>query len=131
MKTRLTIKNKQNEVLQFAIFEDQQTMDDFIEMLATTHPYGKPEHQVEVSPEVRNEQGEIVTGAIYETIPAEYVVEIEDITAQVNQAEINEAALRYLAETDYLVIRSIDDPSKPVSDEVKALRQAARDSIVK
>lgn len=53
------------------------------------------------------------------------------VEAKVSQAEINAAAIKYLAETDYLVIRSVDDPSKPVSDEVKALRQAARDSIVK
>lgn len=53
------------------------------------------------------------------------------VEAKVSQEEINAAAIKYLAETDYLVIRSVDDPSKPVSDEVKALRQAARDSIVK
>ena len=53
------------------------------------------------------------------------------VEQKISQAEINAAALKYLADTDYLVIRSIDDPSKQVSEEVKQLRQQARDRIVR
>lgn len=51
--------------------------------------------------------------------------------AKQSQKAINEQALKYLAETDYMVLREVHDPSKPVSEEIKQLRQAARDSIVR
>jgi hypothetical protein len=63
-------------------------------------------------------------------LPAEYTVEIEDITSQVAQYAVNEQALRYLAETDWLIIREID-AGVPCPVEIKTERQAARDRIVR
>ena len=51
--------------------------------------------------------------------------------AKNNQAAVNAKALQYLADTDYLVIRSIDDPTKPVNEEIKQLRAEARLKIVR
>lgn len=125
---KVSIKNKvSQQITNQAEFDNQAQIDAWVEECEKVEAFGKPEHQVEIL----DEDNKSFEPKQFETILAEYTIEIEDVTAQVNQAEINEAALRYLAETDYLVLRSVDDPSKPVSDEVKALRQAARDSIVK
>lgn len=67
------------------------------------------------------------TGVI---LPAEYTVEIEDITAQVAQQAINAEALAYLASTDWLIIREMD-AGTPCPAEIKAERAAARARIVK
>lgn len=64
-------------------------------------------------------------------LPAEYTIEIEDITAQVEQERINQEALAYLAATDWMVIRAQEDASKPVPSEVAEARQQARNRIVK
>lgn len=66
------------------------------------------------------------TGVI---LPAEYTIEIEDITAQVAQEAINAEALAYLASTDWLVIREVD-AGTPCPAEIKALRAEARSKIV-
>lgn len=61
---------------------------------------------------------------------AEYTIEIEDITAQLEQERINKEALEYLASTDWMVIREMDS-GIPCPAEIKSLRQAARERIVK
>lgn len=70
-------------------------------------------------------EGEL-TGVI---LPAEYTIEIEDITAQVEQQKINEEALAYLASTDWMIIRAMDS-GIPCPEEVKQARAEARAKIV-
>lgn len=99
------------------------------------------------SPAVMDEAGNIVqaeipeTPAVYsEAIPArthkevklraEYSVEIEDISAQVEQERINAEALAYLASSDWYILREID-AGVPCPAEVKAERAAARARIVR
>lgn len=67
------------------------------------------------------------TGVI---LPAEYTIEIEDITAQVEQQKINEEALAYLASTDWMIIRAMDS-GVPCPEEVKQARAEARAKIVR
>jgi hypothetical protein len=67
------------------------------------------------------------TGVI---LPAEYTIEIEDITAQVAQEAVNAEALAYLASTDWLIIREVD-AGVPCPAEIKAERAAARARIVR
>ena len=68
--------------------------------------WGKPEHQVVVTEAVYDEEtSEILEEAVYETIPAEYTIEIEDVTAQVDQERINAEAQAFLDESDYRVLR--------------------------
>ena len=67
------------------------------------------------------------TGVI---LPAEYIIEIEDITAQVAQEVINAEALAYLASTDWLIIREVDS-GVPCPVEIKTLRAEARAKIVR
>jgi len=99
------------------------------------------------SPAVMDEAGNIVEAeipevpAVYsEAIPAkthkevklkaEYTIEIEDISAQVEQERINAEALAYLASSDWYILREID-AGVPCPAEVKAERAAARARIVK
>ena len=63
-------------------------------------------------------------------LKAEYTIEIEDITAQVEQQRVNQEALAYLASTDWYIIREIDQGT-PCPAEVKAERAAARARIVR
>ena len=63
-------------------------------------------------------------------LKAEYLVEIIDITESHNQAKTNDEALKYLAETDWMVIREVDS-GVPCPAEIKQKRQEARELIVK
>jgi hypothetical protein len=102
--------------------------------------WGKPEHtiQVEVSPYVPaeyDEEGELISEAVEaifedEIVPSEFTIEIEDISEQVEQERINTTALRYLAETDWIVTRAIER-GEELSAEFKAEREAARASVVR
>lgn len=71
----------------------------------------------------------------YKYVPQPTMEELQalapKVEAKIAQAETNAKALAYLASTDYLVLRAIDDPTKPVPEEIKVLRQAARESIQK
>jgi len=52
-----------------------------------------------------------------------------EMVAKQNQVKLNATSLQYLASTDWMVIRAAEGGT-PLSLEVKALRQAARDAIV-
>lgn len=125
MKNKLTIKNVQGEYLQHVIFEDQETQDSFVEMLAATSAWGKAEHQVEIL----DEEGKSLDPKQYETIASEYSIEIEDVTVQLEQQKINEEARVYLASTDWMVLRMMDIGT-PIPEGIQVLRQQARDRIL-
>lgn len=100
---KLLIKNIHNETLQTAIFENQNSIDDFLEVLANSHAWGSPE---------------------------EYFVEVLDVTAEVEQQRINDEALAYLVSTDYMLLRELDG-GIAMSAEVKLARAEARARIVR
>lgn len=99
----------------------------------------KPESTIQVQKEL--EDGSIVIED--EVVPAaeeqfymeykfaaEYDVEVEDVSAQVEQEAVNKAALEYLASTDWMIVREVEGGSLcPV--EVKQARAAARARIVR
>jgi len=61
-------------------------------------------------------------------LKAEYSVEIEDITAKLEQEKVNAEALAYLASTDWLIVRQMDTGT-PCPEEIRLARQAARERI--
>ena len=102
--------------------------------------FGKPERWVDE--ELCDLQGEVIAEAIAEQIiggpesehkqykfAAQYVIEQEDITAQLAQAETNAQSLKYLLETDWYVIRKAET-NVDIPAEVLTLRAAARAAIV-
>ena len=94
MKKLSVIKNGAS--VQDVRFEDDKTMQDFIEMLANTGAWGKPERWVQDTPmnplsaedkakskanrKVKGPTGEDITEYQFE---AEYTIDIKDITAEV------------------------------------------------
>lgn len=66
----------------------------------------------------------------YKGSEGEYTVEIIDVTAEVNQAKDNEQALKYLADTDWYIIREMDSGVECPS-EVKQARAEARAKVIK
>lgn len=56
---------------------------------------------------------------------------IENISAELAQRAINAEAQAFLDSTDWMCLRALENPSKPVPEDIKAQRQAARDRIVK
>lgn len=62
--------------------------------------------------------------------PEGYWVEWIDITAEVDQVRINAESLKYLAVTDWLIIREVD-AGIPCPVEVKLTRQQMRARIVR
>lgn len=106
------------------------------EILAVEGVEGKPEQpEVKEIRVIAQTQGSDEDLAVWlegdkHKYPEGYWVEYEDITAQVEQEKINQEALKYLADTDWLIIREIDTGVFcPL--EVKQARQEARARIVK
>jgi hypothetical protein len=105
-----------------------------------SHPAISTESQVEISPAVIDENGVEISPAQFETQVTEtpareeviegYMVEIVDISAQIEQEKTNAEALAFLAATDWMVIRAMER-GENLSAELKAERQAARDRIVR
>ena len=62
--------------------------------------------------------------------PEGYWVEWIDITAEVEQERINAESLKYLADTDWLIIREVD-AGVPCPSDIKQLRAEARSKIVR
>lgn len=112
---KIIVKATQNEWI--ATMEDPS---EWIAKCVAENAWGLPdraEYDAEGNP----------TGVI---LPAEYTIEIEDITARVAQEAINAEALAYLASTDWLIIREVD-AGVPCPVEIKTLRAEARAKIVR
>lgn len=116
-----------NEVVtNSASFETLEEINIWLSNHITLGCFGKPEHQVELL----DANGLSFDPPQFNTISSEFQFEIEDITDEVEQEEININALKFLAETDFYVTRFIEEGiSYP--EEIKIARQAARERIVR
>lgn len=110
--------------------------------------WGQPERTVVVTPEVPaheivdEETGEIIqvaaVPAVMETLPAEYEIVVTDISNEIDQRSINEAAYAFLKAADWkrnrhLSQKLIGHPLSMTDEEFMAMEleaQAARDRIV-
>ena len=128
---------KQDVVTNQASFSTREEADQWLAQHESMGSFGQKkqviEQQVEVSPAVLDEEGKELSPAQYEEQELElpgYEVEVEDLSAKLEQERINAEALAFLAATDYIVIRAAER-GEELSPEFKAERQAARDRIVK
>jgi hypothetical protein len=136
-----------------ASFESQELADAWLSKHIGMGSFGSPRYEmqsVEISPavlemqEILDEQGasfdppqfeEVeIQAAVFEdqqveVNPAGYEISIEDISAQLAQAAINESALAYLASTDWYCSRLIET-SVAIPQDILDARAAARLSIV-
>ena len=94
----------------------------------------KPESIVQVQKELEDGSiitEDVVTPAVEEEsymeyfFPAEYTIEITDITAEIEQEKEQAEARRYLNETDWMLIRELEG-GKKVPSKVKDSRAEAR-----
>ena len=119
MKLVKVIKNGQ--VVQPVKFDNDADMNAWIQMLADTAAWGKPER-----PEL-NEMGE-PTGVV---LPAEYEVIVEDITAQVQAEKAAKEAKKLTKEKRKADRKAIDWSknltTKQLQEIVKSLIEALED----
>jgi hypothetical protein len=114
---KIIIKNKNGIQTHGAEMENPT---EWIANCVSNNLWGKPE-QIEL-----DENGN-PTGVI---IPAEYTIEITDITSQFQQEQINKESQEYLNSTDWYIIREMD-AGIPCPVEIKTLRANARAAIIK
>lgn len=130
--------NKNSQITNQASFPSQEEAQAWLSHHEGMKSFGEPaqtiQQQVELSPAVFDEEGNELSPAVTEMqevhIPGSYEVEILDISAQLEQAQINAEALAFLASTDWMVTRAVER-GEELSSEFKAERQAARQRIVK
>jgi hypothetical protein len=137
-----------------ASFETQEELDAWLNKHIGMGSFGSPRYEmqsVEISPavlemqEILDEQGasfdppqfeEVeIQAAVFEDQQVEvnpdgYEISIEDISAQLAQAAINESALAYLASTDWYVTR-FAETSLAIPQDILDARAAARAAIVR
>jgi hypothetical protein len=78
---KVTIKNNNNEILQVALFDNDQVMNEWIELLSKTSALGKDAYTETIKAPM-DEQGNPIGQDEIVNHEAEYTVTIEDITAQ-------------------------------------------------
>ena len=137
---KIIIKNKAGEIGWGAQMEDPTA---WITECVASDAWGKPERwalykdepmaeaydEADVLEE-KVEQDSFGVDVKMVKLKAEYTIEIEDITTQIEQERVNQEALAYLSSTDWYIIREIDQGT-PCPAEIKAERAAARARIVR
>ena len=131
MKKINIIKN--NTITNLAHFDLQSELDSWLNFHIQANTFGLPERPELILDETTGEM--IPTG---NTLPAEYEIVIEDITAQVEQEKINQEARQFLSSTDWKILRHRDQVDLGVTtsltqDEFQLLlneRQLARQRVV-
>jgi hypothetical protein len=152
MKKITILKN--DIIVQTAIFDNDQSMNDFIQMLASTSAWGNTEQSIhhlaieaipgnpahDAIPAVFDSEGNEISPmipaiaevvacdgipAFIEIIPAEYSIEISDCTTEIANQQEKAAALAYLNATDFKIIKSLE-LGIPVAEDVLSARSAAR-----
>lgn len=143
-----------NRITYQAQFESQELAQSWIEsqLNESSKPFGKPERWVledeeDISSAIASREREILSASenidedgVITTIPAQivieyklpctYIIQIEDVTSQVEQKYINMEAEKYLRSTDWYIIREIDG-GVPCPPDIKIARADARVRIVR
>ena len=101
-------------------FETQEKANEWVQKGIQDNYWGKPER-----PELDSDGVE--TGNI---LPAEYSVEVVDITAANEQERINRESLNYLESTDWYVVRKAET-GVDIPAEILTARAQARLNIVR
>lgn len=128
---------RQGIVTNRLILEDSECAA-YIEVAKARNEFGQNEYVVsyrnEVTPATLDESGNTLTDAVYElveeTVPANYTLEVTDITTDYNQNKANQEALLYLASTDWYAVRFAETGTE-IPDDIKIQRAAARTQIVR
>lgn len=131
---------KNNVLTNQLSFESQETLEVGLAYHKSINSFGRnaSTETVVISPgipAVLDENGAEIYAGVAEVVdivqvPADYTIVIEDIIDNSVQEKINADALKFLAETDYMIIREYET-GIICPEEIKDQRQAARDRIIK
>lgn len=132
---------KNSTITHSAKFETQEMLEQWLAKHEKIGTFGTPAHtvQLELTPAIIGENGEVIQEATFEevNVPADYTYEIIDISAQI-QAQKNSAdARKFLADTDWKILRHQDQQALGIATSLTAQeffdllqeRQAAREAI--
>jgi hypothetical protein len=135
---QVIIKNLQNEITHGAEFETIELAQNWINEVKPSGAWGKIERVVQdtlLNPVSDEDKAkailvEDVIGFNDEiikqyTLPQEFTIEIEDLTVQLQLEKEKQEAIKYLADTDWYIIRELDNGT-PCPVEIKQLRAEAR-----
>jgi hypothetical protein len=125
MKRVTIIKNNTST---YTDFESEERLNAWLEKHIAKNTFGLPER-----PEMalNEESGELEATGV--TLPAEYSIVIEDISAQLEQDAINSEALAFLAESDWkrqrhLSQKALEIPTSLSEAEYLAMEQECQDA---
>jgi hypothetical protein len=139
----VTITNKKDSRIGWqATFATQELADAWIAKVSQEAQLGQPERWVseeqadieealdtrEVDLDANPARDLLARTETQYLMPAEFIVEQEDITAKFAQDQARAEARGYLNSTDWYIIREMDS-GEPCPAEVKTLRAAARAAI--
>lgn len=137
---KMVIKNLQGTMIGGCVENTQQEAEALIESRKLRGDYGKvagvynesvlSEEEKVGAVEILPEGDQLFIERQFQ-IQDQFTVEQVDISAQIEQERINKESLKFLADTDWMVVRSLEDPSKPVPEDIKTQRQQARERIVR
>ena len=136
---KIEIKNLQNVVTNKAEFQSEQLCLNWLNQNKSTGAFGKLERQVleisegilenneDISKSVNVEESVDELGNVKKihTLPQEFSYQVTDISAQKHAQQESENALKYLASTDWMVVRKAET-GMDYPQEIKDLRAAAR-----
>lgn len=150
---KINIK-KNGEITNSGSFDSQEDVNVWLQHHVSANSFGKSERWVcEDQEDISNaleirtvidspaiseeldEQGNVIQEALPETshteykLAAEYTIEIEDITIQIQTKQESEQARKYLADTDWYILREMDS-GVVCPQEIKDLRAAARLKVI-
>lgn len=132
MKIKVTVINENKSGSPFVnTFESMALAQVWIDKYSNhpAEPWGKKEH-LEISKEAEYdpETLEELSPAEYLMVPCEFLVQIDDITDQVEAERINRESREYLKATDWYVVRWAETGT-PIPTEVQEQRTAARAAV--
>jgi hypothetical protein len=124
---KVNIKNLEKNLLWSAQFESQELAQEWL-----SKQIGKPNRLPERFINKLDENGSFIVDengiAIQELLPAEFIYEIIDGSAELELQKIKSEAKQYLADTDWYVIKMMDT-GIAIPQEIAIKRQEARDLI--
>jgi hypothetical protein len=129
---------KRNGVITNICEAEEAELNAWLQKHITMGTFGEPEREIEDIGAVIDQDGNVTALAVMKKVPG-YVIEITDLTAQLEQEKRNNEAAKFLAETDWKVLRHKDQQDLGLATSLSAeeyqellqQRQMARKAIIK
>lgn len=133
---KISVKNLSNVETHSGKFSSQEELDSFKNSCIARNLWGKAAGSYPIQELSSSELAQEISrttdeyGNTLVEIPVQYTTEITDISSQVAQDSTNTTSLKYLADTDWYVIRYLET-GVAIPADITTARAAARASIVR